>query len=418
MATERRQLRRVFQVLSGATPDSGRVEFWDGDICWVTPADMGRLVGYRLTDTARKITREGYENCGTTLAPHGSVVLTKRAPIGQLAVLDVDACSNQGCFLLTPRGAEDTRYYYYWLLASVDYLIALGQGSTFMELSSNSLKAIRIPHPPSRKQHAVADFLDRETARIDELIAAKQRLLEILSEKRRALISHAATKGLDPKVQMKDSGVEWLGQIPEHWQVERLKFRATVNDEVLEEDTPPDHEILYVDISGVDAESGVKTKDPMLFCDAPSRARRKVSDGDTVLSTVRTYLRAIAAVRHPEPNLIVSTGFAVIRPRRVESDFLAWSLRSSYFIETVVSRSVGVSYPAINASEVMDIPVAIPARPEQRAIVAHIEAETAKLDALRAAAERTIDLLKERRAALISAAVTGQIDVASGADSC
>lgn len=209
-----------------------------------------------------------------------------------------------------------------------------------------------------------------------------------------------------PYQRYRDSGVEWLGKIPAHWQVERLKFRATVNDEVLEEDTPTGYEILYVDINGVDAEAGITDKEPMLFGDAPSRARRRVRDGDTILSTVRTYLRAIAAVRHPESNLIVSTGFAVIRPRRVEAEFLAWSLRSSCFIETVVSRSVGVSYPAINASEVMDIPVAIPNRPEQRAIADYLACETTRIDALVAAKERLLEILAEKRRALITLAVT------------
>ena len=113
----------------------------------------------------------------------------------------------------------------------------------------------------------------------------------------------------------KPSGVEWLGDVPEGWEVKPLKFVATYNDDVIDETTPPETEILYVDISAVDALDGIRMKEPMAFSAAPSRARRRVKHGDTIISTVRTYLRAIARVRTPEENLIVSTGFAVIRPR-------------------------------------------------------------------------------------------------------
>ena len=154
---------------------------------WVTPEDLSSLDSYWLEDTRRKITQVGYESCGTTTAPRGSIVLTKRAPIGQVAVLAEPCCSNQGCFLLTPRRDQDSRYYYYWLSVQTDRLQVLGRGSTFMELSTDELKSLHIPQPPLSRQCAIADYLDRETARIDGLIAAKERLLHILAEKRRAL---------------------------------------------------------------------------------------------------------------------------------------------------------------------------------------------------------------------------------------
>src|ERR1051325_9740954 len=111
------------------------------------------------------------------------------------------------------------------------------------------------------------------------------------------------------------SGVEWLGEVPEHWRTVPLKAVATHNDDVLDENTPSDYEIVYVDISSVDGINGITVKEMMPFANAPSRARRRVRAGDVIISTVRTYLRAIACIRNPEENLIASTGFAVIRPR-------------------------------------------------------------------------------------------------------
>ena len=405
------QLRHVFSVASGATPASGNREFWDGDIRWVTPADLSERISYWLEDSRRKITPAGYESSGTTMVPAHSIVLSKRAPIGQLAVLKRPACSNQGCFLLTPKNEADTRFYYYWLSCEVGHLQALGCGSTFMELSIDDLKSIRIPNPSLRCQRAIADCLDRETTRLDALVAEKERLIELLQEKRTALISHAVTKGLNPDVPLKDSGVEWLGEVPVHWEVKRLKYLATINDEALPETADPGMEIAYVDIGNVDSIRGITDVEELVFEEAPSRARRLVRQGDVIISTVRTYLRAIAQVEATDANLIVSTGFAVIRPRQMDNGFVAYTVKAPYFVERVVAHSVGVSYPAINASELACLDIALPPLPEQRAIATFLDRETAKIDALVAKIREGIDHLKERRTALIAEAVTGQINV-------
>ena len=204
----------------------------------------------------------------------------------------------------------------------------------------------------------------------------------------------------------KPSGVEWLGDVPKHWQVKRLKYSASINDEALPETTSPDFDLEYVDIGGVSAVDGITATEQVVFEDAPSRARRKVRHGDTIVSTVRTYLRAIAPIRNPPENLIVSTGFAVVRPRKVDSAFLAYALRESSFVESVVSRSVGVSYPAVNASEVGGIPIPLPDPAEQRAIAAFLDRETGRSDRLVAKKRELIERLKEKRTALISRTVT------------
>ena len=205
----------------------------------------------------------------------------------------------------------------------------------------------------------------------------------------------------------KPSGVEWLGDVPEHWDVSPLKAVATHNDEVLDESTDPEQEILYVDISSVDGVSGISVKEPMPFANAPSRARRRVRDGDVIVSTVRTYLKAIARICDPESNLIASTGFAVIRPRNtLVPHFLGHLISASFFIEQVIARSTGVSYPAINASELVAIPVLVPNKDEQTAIAAFLDRETGKIDELVAEQRLLIELLKEKRQAVISHAVT------------
>ncbi len=198
----------------------------------------------------------------------------------------------------------------------------------------------------------------------------------------------------------------WLGTLPNGWVTKRLKYISTINDETLPETTAPDYEMLYVDIGSVDATEGIQKKEPMIFETAPSRARRIVRDGDTIVSTVRTYLRAVAAIRNPEDDLIVSTGFAVVRPKGIDPNYLAYCLRSSYFIETVVSRSVGVSYPATNPTDVSCIELPLPPIDRQRAIARFLDAKTAQIDALVAQKRQFIDKLKEKRQALIARTVT------------
>ena len=213
-----------------------------------------------------------------------------------------------------------------------------------------------------------------------------------------------------PYLAYKDSGVEWLGEIPTHWEEKRLKHLATVNDEALPETTDPSMEITYVDIGNVDSIQGITDVEELVFENAPSRARRIVRQGDVIISTVRTYLRAIAQIQTTDANLIVSTGFAVIRPRQMDDGFVAYAVNAPYFVERVVAHSVGVSYPAINASELACLDIAFPSLPEQRAIAAFLDRETAKIDALVAKKERLIELFQEKRTALISHAVTKGLD--------
>ncbi len=211
---------------------------------------------------------------------------------------------------------------------------------------------------------------------------------------------------MKPYPKYKPSGVEWLGEVPEGWEVKRLKYFASINDETLPETTSPDYEIEYVDIGGVDRIDGITESERILFDNAPSRARRKVKDGDTIVSTVRTYLRAIAPIRNPPENQIVSTGFAVVRPQTVNPDFLGYALKEMSFVESVVSRSTGVSYPAVNASEIGRIPISIPSKHEQHAIAAYLDRETGRIDTLLGKKRELIERLKEKRTALISRTVT------------
>lgn len=187
-----------------------------------------------------------------------------------------------------------------------------------------------------------------------------------------------------------------------------IKRVATINDEALSETTDPDFELQYIDIGNVDSNGNVHEVANYRFENAPSRARRIVRDGDVIISTVRTYLQAITAIANPPENLIVSTGFAVVRPSagKLDVGFCKYALREPRFLQEVITRSTGVSYPAITSLDLADIPIFVPPLPEQRAIADYLDRETARLDSLIAAKERLLELLAEKRRAVITHAVT------------
>jgi type I restriction enzyme S subunit len=191
----------------------------------------------------------------------------------------------------------------------------------------------------------------------------------------------------------------------------RLKYAATINDEALSESTDADFELAYIDIGNVDSQGRVHDIVNYQFEDAPSRARRIVRDGDVIISTVRTYLQAIAPIEDPPENLIVSTGFAVVRPSNVlDHRFCKYALRANRFLWEVESRSTGVSYPAINASDLGDIKMSLPEIGTQRLIANYLDRETVRIDGLIAEKGRMLALLEEKRAALISRVVTRGLD--------
>jgi type I restriction enzyme S subunit len=213
----------------------------------------------------------------------------------------------------------------------------------------------------------------------------------------------------------KASGVEWLNDVPSHWGAKPLKFMCTYNDEVLADSVSDDHEIEYVDIGSVSATTGITKIESMAFGKAPSRARRIVRDGDVIISTVRTYLEAIAPIDNPPENLVVSTGFAVIRPNKLlHKGYAAYCLRANGFIKEVVAQSVGVSYPAINATDLVNIKAPEPAFEEQQNIANFLDHVTAKIDTLIDKQQQLITLLKEKRQAVISHAVTKGLPSVTG----
>ncbi len=272
--------------------------------------------------------------------------------------------------------------------------------------------SIKTPYPSIEEQDKIVNFIEHKEKQINNLIKKQKKLIELLEEKKKTIITEAVTKGLDKSVPMKDSNIDYIGQIPQNWQVIKLKYITLCNKYSLEEQTDKNKQINYIDIGSVTNKDGITDVQEMLFKDAPSRARRIVHTNDTIISTVRTYLKAIAYIDEKYDNYICSTGFAVITPKNnIDSKFLFYLLHSDKFICEVERISTGANYPAITPTKLINLKCLMPNIQEQIKIRKYVENVELKINKSIDYKNLLINKLKEYKKALISYAVTGQIDV-------
>ena len=406
-------LKRTFQIINGSTPKSGEPSYWDGDIAWATPDDLGSLKGDTLHITQRSITQVGYESCGTSLAPSGSLVLSTRAPIGHLALSGVSMCTNQGCRCLTFLNKANHKFYYYQLLSAKHELESWGQGSTFKELRRDKLGYVCLVKPPLEEQNTIAAFLNNETERIDTLIAKKERQIELLQEKRSALISHAVTKGLNPDVKMKDSGIEWLGTIPEHWNSKKLKFLAQkIIDGTHLTPTYVDTGIPFLRVT--DIHTGVINFDEVKRIPKEEHLdltkRCCPHKGDLLLSKNGTI--GVPCVVNWDGEFSIFVSLCLIKVKReLEVDYAKYFILSNEIREQIFAGGKKNTITNLHLDKIREFFFATPPILEQRTIAAFLGIETERLDNIIKKVQESITKLHEYRTALISAAVTGKIDV-------
>ncbi len=213
---------------AGGTPDKSNLAFWtDGTIPWIGSGEVNQKT---VTEPTAYITEEAYRSSSTRWVPKGALLMAlagQGKTKGTVAQMAIDATCNQSVAAIVPSGIE-ARYLYYWLEANYRNIRGLASDDLRDGLNLELLGSIGCPLPSSEEQVSIVAVLDRESAKLDKLIAKQERLIELLQEKRQAVISHAVTEGLDPEVPMKDSGAKWLGQVPAHWEVGKIKHHVEV----------------------------------------------------------------------------------------------------------------------------------------------------------------------------------------------
>ena len=365
---------------------------------------------------ASRLDRSAYK-----LVCPGDIAYNKmRAWQGAVGVSEYKGIVSPAYVVQRPRSSACSRYLHYLLrtpmFAKEAERWSYGIASDMWSLRPEHFKMIYSCVPPLAEQNAIVRYLDHVDGRIRRYIEAKEKLVALLAEEKQAVIQQAVTRGLDPNVRLKPSGVEWLGDAPAHWEVRRLKQWVRINKAVLPETTDPQYEFRYLEIGAVDAGVVIDEPKKIRFAAAPSRARRIVRNGDTIVSTVRTYLKAVWFAEETNNDLICSTGFAVLTPGHgTAPKFVAYLVQSNSFTDRVTAESVGIAYPAIAESRLGSFHVCIPPLAEQAAIAAYLDRETARLDAAVARARRQIELMREYRERLIADVVTGKLDVRAAA---
>ncbi|WP_082108893.1 restriction endonuclease subunit S [Azospirillum thiophilum] len=302
-------------------------------------------------------------------------------------------------------------------MPSVYRLISNGIRNEQWRLEPDKFLQIKVPLPPHTEQNAIVAFLDRETAKIDALVAEQERLIELLKEKRQAVISHAVTKGLNPDAPMKDSGIEWLGKIPMNWRIVRLKFVAEVQGGVAkgrEIENSDAIDVPYLRVTNV--QDGYLDLDDIATIQIESRELERflLKNGDVLMNEGGDFdkLGRGHIWKGEIENCIHQNHVFAVRPKYIESEWLNLQTSADYGRFYFMSRSKqSTNLASISSTNICEFPMICPPPTDRAILVKHVYKETVKLDTLITEAQRAIDLLKERRAALISAAVTGQIDV-------
>jgi type I restriction enzyme, S subunit len=347
--------------------------------------------------------------CGSPnkVATAGEILFSVRAPVGELNIADQDVGIGRGLCSIRPDHALNHRFAWWALQHARAQLSYVTTGSTYEAVSAEDVANIRLIEHSVFDQRAIADFLDRETAKLDGLIAAKERLLEILAEKRRALIAYAVTRGLNPDAPLNDSGIPWLGLIPERWPLFRAKFLFHQSALLVGDD---DEMVTCFRDGQVTLRKNRREEG---FTNAIKElGYQGIRSGQLVLHSMDAFAGAIGVSDSKgkcSPEYIVcDPNLGTVLPHYY--GYLLRVMALNGFIQASCP-AVRERAPRIRFSDFGEMFLPLPPLPEQRAIVTHIQKETAKLDALKQAAKRTIGLLKERRAALITAAVTGAICV-------
>jgi type I restriction enzyme S subunit len=354
----------------------------------------------------------------------GDLLVCEGGEVGRTAIWngELDECFFQKAVhrLRATSDQDEPRYFRYFMRMAVDTgLFTVRTVSTIAHLTAEQLHVVRFPAPPRVQQRAIADYLDRETARIDALIAAKERLLGLLAEKRRALITRAVTRGLDPRAPLRDSGIPWLGEIPAHWETVALRFLVDVISGATPDTGRPEYwdgEIPWVSPKDMKRSEIADAEDHVSEL-ALSQGSLRLIERDAVLIVVRGMILA-----HSFPTAITTARVTInqdMKAVRCRTSLVPRYLRDFFrgHEQHVVSLADSSAHGTrkIETEVLGRLEILVPPVPEQHAIAGYIGSATSRLDAVRDATESTIALLKERRSALIAAAVTGQIDVGSAA---
>lgn len=411
-------IKYISEVSSGATPKTSVQGYWDGNITWVTPADFKTETKFVLKGN-RNITTLGVKSCSTVILPKGSLVFSKRAPIGQVSILKIPLCTNQGCFGIIPNESMNNSFLYYSLAIHAQSFNTLGSGTTFRELSFSTFSSFKISVPPKEEQDAIVRYLDAATSKIDKAIAMQQKMIDLLNERKQIIIQNAVTKGLDENMEMKDSNCKFLGKIPSTWEVCKTLYVLSMPITDGPHTTPQlyDDGIPFVSAEAVSCGNG--------YIDF-SHIRGYISDSfynecckkyipqrDDIYMIKSGATTGKVAIVNTDVKFTIWSPLAVFRvnKKKVLPTFLYYSLQSRYYQLQVQDKWSFGTQQNIGMRMLEKLILCYPSIEEQAKIVAFIKKNVDNFDSAISNCQRQITLLQERKQIIINEVVTGKVKV-------
>ena len=387
---EVKRLKDNSVIFNGSTPKSNNSFFWNGDIVWITPKDISRNL--LVKNSEKKITIEGYESCGTTLMPPKTIIMTTRAPIGNISITEVYSCTNQGCKSIYSK-IINYKFLFFYLYAGILKIQSLGCGTTFFELPTKELNSFCLLKPNKQTQTQIANYLDKKTAFIDKKIELLEKKKEKYQELKQTLINEVVTKGLDKNVEMKKSGIEWIGKIPKHWEMVRGKNVFLENSKSK--------------ITANEGEASGKYK----FFSSSNKQTKWLDYYTEEAESILFSTGGSAGIHYCKQEYSYSTDtWSAYCTNKSHLKYYYYYFESIlYEIGIIGFRGSGLEHLQKDFIKLSELPC--PPKQEQITIAKYLNEKTKKIDSIIKTIDKNIEAFKEFRKTLINDVVTGKVKV-------
>ena len=392
---EIRKIKNNFMIYAGATPKSEKAEYWDGGIPWITPADFKTTDKY-VSYGRKSLTALGYDSCGTTLVPAGSIIFSKRAPVGSVVIAKNTLCTNQGCLACIPNDAVNSTYFYYCMSIFTEQFELVSAGTTFKEIAASTFASFLLPCPPLSQQNEIVNFLDKESSRIDSMLSKTRSSIEEYKKLKQAVITQAVTTPNCPNVKLK-----YLMDIIVDCPHETPIYTFTGN---------------YLVIRTSDQSlASLRCDEDMYRLDEAEykkRTRRLTLDKDDIVYG-REGSWGLACLVPQSNKYCLGQRVMQFRcnTRLLYPKYAMYALNSETVYMQGALDTIGSTAPHVNISTICNYLLPVPALTEQKEIADHLDTKCAEIDRLIAKKEQLVKELESYKKSLIYEVVTGKREV-------
>lgn len=408
-------IKRNYKIISGATPKSNNEENWGGDITWITPADF-KASGKYIATGRKNITEKGYNSCSTTIVPKNSIIFTKRAPVGTVAINSNELCTNQGCLSCVPFKEMNSSFGYYSMLAGKCIFEISAQGTTFMEISANDFANIKLPIAPLEEQEEIAKFLDVKCESIDQAIQKQKDIVDKLMEYKQSVITQAVTKGLNPSVEMKNTPISGLTQIPKTWNIVPLKtlFSFSKGLSITKSDLTDEgiKVISYGQIHSKKCDGVHATNELIRFTAEKFKSNNSLAKcGSFIFADTSEDLEGCGNAIYITNEVYGGYHTVILNPKETHDyRYLAYLFKTDAWRTELRKQLTEVKVFSITQSALKNMHVILPSYEEMVQIADFLDSKCLKINKSIERSNKIIQKLEEYKKVLIYNAVTGKID--------